>query len=257
LPKFAVLTLFLLPVAGSSQTAWPAECKAQTSRNGSSLCISLALTSGKLVVSGSKLDLTGTLATGRAVAAELLSEATTAVAKLPPPFWAALDRDQRRAARGTDFQDAGSKSIRTFSGQWRDFAAAFLTWSVNQRTATSGENALSETGAIRPLTTIHFASALLFENFDGEMGVVVFRIADRFDPSPKTLEIALRDSSDANRRSQELRSWLKPLKGSMWCRKKIEARITAFYDGRNQKVEIVSVDPRNARIVLKEAGSSQ
>jgi hypothetical protein len=124
-------------------------------------------------VSASKLDLTGTLTTGRAVAADLLSEATTAVSKLSPPFWTALDRDQRRAARNADFQDTESKNIRTFTGQWKDFSQAFLSWSSNRQTAASGENALSETGVIRPLTTIHFASALLFEKFDGESGVIV------------------------------------------------------------------------------------
>ncbi len=258
--RFAVL---LAVAAGLPCGAVAADCQASAGKNGSVLCVSLKLDSGKIAVADSRLYPNGSLRKGRAVAQDLTGDVGAAVARLNKPFWFALSRDQRRRARKGEFEDAENrKTVRDFSGGWQPFVDSFVQWTQKYGTAEPGSQVLSEAGLFRPLITIHFGSALMFEGFEGNdaaTGRLVFRVADRFDPgSEETLLIevpSILAAAEREQRIRALRKSLAPLRGSIWCRQRIEQRIREFYAPLGLEPEFEQVDPRRPviRIVERKA----
>jgi hypothetical protein len=247
----------VLPLCGWAATApaWPPRCNAVAGLNGSALCIAVEMKDGKVSATVTKFSPNAKLQKGRAVADDLAAEAANAIAEFPKPYWAAFDHAQRVAARSGPV-DERSKEIRDFTNpDWKVFANKFVVWATDKHTANDPTIVLSTAGTLfRRLDTIRFGTALLFEDFETESGIVIFRVADRIDPATVLIEIPnLTDKQRHAERVADIRKALKPLHGEMWCRRNIEKRISAFYARRDVQPQFMSIDPRGPLIQFTES----
>jgi hypothetical protein len=226
----------ILPfIAAFTALAQP-PCAPAEGRNGSTLCVQLAIESGKLKAAAFTFSPSPAYkpASGQA----FFQLAQTEIANLAPPCQPLLA--------------PGAKAAPAFcngNADWPAFAQQYqpLAGSLDR------PNLLSDAGLLRPLLTAHFRVPLLYVETNGETGVAKFQIPDPLDPrTATTFQIEIRGSTDTVRRSVELRQFLNPLRGQVFCHTRLRARVQAFYKKRKIAMEILQLDPQGPLLIIQE-----
>ncbi|MBL8240039.1 MAG: hypothetical protein JNM66_21640 [Bryobacterales bacterium] len=221
---------------GLTAVAQEPTCATADGRNGSALCVQLAIDSGQLKAAAFTFSPTSAYKPSSGQAFFQLAQAE--ISKLAKPCQPLLAQGAKPAP-----------AFCTGSSQWPAFAQQYQTLAES----LDRPSLLSDAGIFRPLLTAHFRVPLLYVETNGESGIAKFHIPDPIDPrTATTFQIEIRGTPDAARRIVELRQFLNPLRGQVFCHSRIRARVQAFYKKRKISVEILQLDPQGPLLILQE-----
>lgn len=235
-PQFAFLAAsFCL------QAAVP--CAPADERNGSALCISLAIVKGAIVPQD--FTFSAAAALKQFDGAQFFSLAKKQFAALARPC------DPLLAHGPLSQPDFCSED-----SDWSAFTAKFLAHGAAVGRSQQAALLLSEAGVFRPLVIAYHRTPLLWSEVDAEAGLVVFRIPDPLDPrTSNTFQIEIRGLANddlRNRRIVSIRQALAPLRNTIFCHDRIRARVQSLYKRLAIPIDIVQLDPQGPLLIIQE-----
>jgi hypothetical protein len=230
--RSAPILTFISAIASLAQPP----CAPAEGRNGSMLCVQLAVQSGQLKATTFTFSPTAVYKPNSGQAFFQLAQ--TEIANLAKPCQPLLAQ--------------GAKTAPAFcngDAAWPAFALQYQTLAES----LDRPNLLSDAGLFRPLLTAHFRVPLLYVETNGETGIAKFQLPDPLDPRTNTtFQIEIRGATDSARRTVELRQFLNPLRGQVFCHTRIRARVQAFYKKRKIPIEILQLDPQGPLLIIQE-----
>ncbi len=251
--------LLFVAILTSSAAEIPIPCKQVPGKNGSALCISLKLMNGQIAAGRYRFLPNDAYEDRTSLGEEFLAEATKAIDRLTKPCLAAMSEEQQKAFLSAR-KDPETAHICTFNGPWKDFTGSFLKWAAAAGNPAPA-NVLSQNGVFRPLQTLYVRTPLLWiqdssASLDAENGILTFRIADPLDPRPNgNLQIditGILDDDVLQRRRAELRRWLDPLFGAVFCADRLRESTAGYYRKIGVTPKSIMLDANGPRIEIEE-----
>jgi len=218
-------------------------CAPATGRNASTLCIALTIKGGQ--ITPADFTFAPSAAYKPTGGPAFFKLAQTEIAKLANPCNPLL-------AQGANPAPAFCRT----DVAWPDFTTQFLALAATLNRTDQAANILSEAGVFRPLALAYHTTPLLFSAVNAEAGILTFRLPDPLDPRTKdTFQIELRGTPNddtRNRRTVQIRQYLNPLRGQVFCHSRIRARLQAFYKKLKIPIVIIQLDPQGPLLIVQE-----
>lgn len=218
-------------------------CAPATGRNASALCVAITIKAGQ--ITPAEFTFAPSPAYKPASGPAFYQLAQTEITKLANPCNPLL-------AQGAKPAPAFCKA----DSAWPAYTTQFLALAATLDRTDQASNILSEAGVFRPLALAYHTTPLLFSAVNAEAGILTFRLPDPLDPRTNdTFQIELRGTPDddtRNRRTVQIRQYLNPLRGQVFCHSRIRARLQAFYKKLKIPIDIIQLDPQGPLLIVQE-----
>jgi len=214
-------------------------CRAKQGPDATALCVSLRLKKGRFAIDREHTVLTpsAVFAGNRklrpeAARVQILDDLDRLFQTLPPTVWFGFSTEEVDKETRGQMKDAPTTELRTFTGTWTDFLAAYRTWhALNLERKGEGDMLSAVVN-----TTDPDWGPLIFDPdagppspVDAAAGVLRFTVADPIGDW-RSADYVIQPPTDISR--DDIIRVLEPLKGTLWRPSVIRSRLEGFLKTR-------------------------